>query len=140
MKQKTSFLTIIILAILGAVACDRPNCKNENPIFDQYAIDAIEYKTELLTQIEKVGQDRLTYWFDSYIKENEKEYIVVNIQQKSLCAKGMIRVKDWTKIEGIRRTQGKGYVGAQLKGLTFNVEKESNEIELVYKDIERILD
>ena len=49
-------------------------------------------------------------------------------------------VKDWHKIEGIKRTRGQSYVGVKLKGLTFDIEKESNNIELIYKDITRIVD
>jgi hypothetical protein len=140
MKRITYLPVMISLVILTMVACDRPNCENKNPIFDKYAINSEEYKTELMSQIEKYGQQNLTYWFDSYRVENEKEYITVKIQNDSLCAKGIIQVNDWNKIEGIKRTKGKGYVGAKLKGLTFNVENDSNRIELVYKDITRIVD
>ena len=140
MKRITYLPVVISLVIITTGACDRPNCENKNPIFDKYAINSEEYKAELLSQIEKYGQKNLTYWFDSYLVENGKEYITVKIQNDSLCAKGMIQVNDWNKIEGIKRTKGKGYVGAKLKGLTFNVENDSNRIELVYKDITRIVD
>ncbi|MDY0282023.1 MAG: hypothetical protein RBR35_15840 [Salinivirgaceae bacterium] len=140
MEQKTKLMTLILLVILTAVSCDRPNCHNKNPIFEKYEISSVDYKTELIQQIEKIGQQNLTFWFESYIKENEKEYIIVNIQHDSLCAKGKILVNDWNKIEGIRRTNGQSYSGAELQGLTFNVEKDSNKIELVYNDLIRIVD
>ncbi len=140
MKLKINLILVISLMILIVVSCNRPNCENKNLIFDKYDIDSEEYKTELLNQIEKYGQKNLTYWFDSYIKENGNEYIIVNIQNHALCAKGKIQVNDWNKIEGIKTTQGKGYVGAKLKGLTFDVEKKSNKTELIYKDINRIVD
>jgi hypothetical protein len=140
MKQKTYLIIVILLAVLTTVSCDRPNCKNKNPIFEKYGLNSEEYKIELLSEIEKNGQNNLTYWFYSYIEENGKEYIIVNIQNDSLCAKGMIKVNDWKKIEGIKRTKGKGYVGAELKGLIFNVKKDSNKIEFVYEDLTRIID
>ena len=140
MKQKTNRFIFILFVILTVVSCDRPICSNKNPVFDKYDINSFEYKTELLKQIEKIGQKNLSYRFESYIKENEKEYIIVNIQNHSLCAKGKIMVKDWHKIEGIKRTSGQSYVGVKLKGLTFDIEKESNNIELIYKDITRIVD
>jgi len=95
---------------------------------------------ELIKQINKFGQENLSYWFDSYIKKNDKEYIVVHIQNQSLCVKGMVLVNDWNKIAGIKKKEGKGYVGAKLKGLTFNIQKDGNKIELIYKDIVRIVD
>lgn len=94
----------------------------------------------MIHQINKFGQKNLSYWFDSYIKKNEKEYIVVNIQNTSLCAKGVILVNDWNKIEGIKKNEGKAYVGAKLKGLTFDIRKDGNKVELIYKDIIRIVD
>ena len=140
MKQKTNLIIFILFVILTVVSCDRPICSNKNPVFDKYDINSFEYKTELLKQIEKIGQKNLSYWFESYIKENEKEYIIINIKNNSLCAKGKIMVKDWNKIEGIKGTSGQSYVGAKLKGLTFNIENDSNKIELIYKDITRIVD
>ena len=140
MKQKTNLIIFILFVILTVVSCDRPICSNKNPVFDKYNINSFEYKTELLKQIEKIGQKNLSYWFESYIKENEKEYIIINIKNNSLCAKGKILVKDWNKIEEIKRTSGQSYVGAKLKGLTFNIENDSNKIELIYKDITRIVD
>ena len=140
MKQKTNLIIFILFVILTVVSCDRPICSNKNPVFYKYDINSFEYKTELLKQIEKIGQKNLSYWFESYIKENEKEYIIINIKNNSLCAKGKILVKDWNKIEEIKRTSGQSYVGAKLKGLTFNIENDSNKIELIYKDITRIVD
>ena len=140
MKQKTNLIIFILFVILTVVSCDRPICSNKNPVFDKYNINSFEYKTELLKQIEKIGQKNLSYRFESYIKENEKEYIIINIKNNSLCAKGKILVKDWNKIEEIKRTSGQSYVGAKLKGLTFNIENDSNKIELIYKYITRIVD
>jgi len=140
MKQKTILIILIIVVILTVESCDRSICDNKNPIFDKYDINSFEYKTELIKQIEKIGQKNLSYWFESYTKENEKEYIIINIQNDSLCAKGKILVNDWNKIEGIKRTKGQSYVGVKLKGLTFNIENDSNKIELIYKDITQIVD
>jgi hypothetical protein len=119
--MKEYIIILISILFFGAISCDRPNCENRNPIFDKYNINSLEYKTELLTQIEKYGQDNFEYWLNDYIEENGKDYIIVNIQNDSLCAKCMIQVNSWNKIEGIRKTKGKGYNGAKLKGLTFSI-------------------
>ena len=101
-----------LVVILIAVSCDRPVCNNKNPIFDKYDISSFEYKAELVRAIEKIGQKNLSYWFEGYAEENEKEYIIINIQNDSLCAKGKILVTDWNKMEGIKKSKGQGYVGA----------------------------
>jgi hypothetical protein len=140
MKQKTILIISTLVVFLTAVSCDRPACDNKNPIFDNYDINSVEYKAELIKQIEKIGHENLSYWLESYTAENEKEYIVVYIQNDSLCAKGKILVTDWKKIEGIRRTKGGSYRGAKLKGLTFRIENDSNSIELIYEGLTRIVD
>jgi hypothetical protein len=138
--KKINILGLLVILILTSVSCNRPTCNNKNPIFDKYEIKSKAYKIELIQQIEAIGQQNLRYWFESYLIENEKEYIRVNIQNDSLCAKGQILVNDWHKIEGIKRTKGKGYSGAELIGLTFKIEKDSNTIDIVYKDLIKIID
>lgn len=140
MKKTTNLSIMILFASLIIVSCNRPSCENKNPIFNKYDIHAVEYKTELINQIEKNGQENLTYWLNSYVEENGQEYIIVDIQNDSLCAKGVLKVNDWNNIEEIKRTKGKSYMGAELKGLVFSVEKDSNKIELVYKSLTQIVD
>ena len=139
MKQEIN-LIMILFVILAAVSCNSSNCENKNSIFDKYDINSNEYKKELISEIEKLGAQNLTYKFDSYVEKNGKEFIIVNIQNKHICAKGIIRIDNWNKLEGIKRTEGKGYVGAKLKGLTFKIEEKSNKYELVLTDIKRIID
>ena len=68
------------------------------------------------------------------------EFITVNIQGDGLCAKGLLQVSDWKNIEGIKRTKGVSYNGAQLKGLTFDIITNGESIDFIYKNIESIVD
>ncbi|MCP3928685.1 MAG: hypothetical protein GY705_06245 [Bacteroidetes bacterium] len=132
---------ILTSAVLFQIySCDRPECQNTNPVFENYKLESLEYKTELIKQIEKIGKENLSYWLDHYMEKNEQEYIVVNIQNGPLCAKGVFLIKNWNKIEGIKKSKGVGYRGAELKGFSFDIERESDKIELVYRDLERIID
>ncbi|MCA6073966.1 hypothetical protein [Fulvivirga sedimenti] len=141
MKLIRPSIFLYLFIIIGIHSCNRPVCENTNAIFDMNEFNSPEYKTELFNQIQNIGQNNLSYWFDSYVRENDREYIVVNIQGETLCAKGMIRVEDWNKIEGIKNVEGKGYSGAELAGLRFSIEKDlSDNIELVYADINQIID
>ena len=82
----------------------------------------------------------LSYWFDSYVQQNGNDYILVDIQNDSICATGMIQVKDWDKMEEIKRTKGASYKGAELKGLSFDVTKDSAGVEFTYRTLDRIVD
>lgn len=122
------------------LSCDRPKCGNTNPIFDRYTPETKEYKEELARLLEMNKNNELSYWFDRYEPKNNKEYILVYIQGGELCAKGLILVDNWGKLEGVKRAQGLGYGGAELRGLQIDIRKDSQEIELVLKDIDYIID
>src|SRR5689334_5958646 len=105
------FNLFLIAAILNfIVACDRPECKNTNPVFDQFTPDETEYKTELIKQISLSSIPDLRYWFDVAYDRDEKYYILIYIQGDGLCAKGEIYVPDRRKIKGLRNKGG--YHGA----------------------------
>lgn len=133
-------LVALSFMMLTISSCDRPRCENKNPVFDEFSIDSNIYKEELIKQINAIGKDNLSYWFYSYYKKNERDYIVVNIQNDSLCTKGEFLVRDWNKIEGIKKRKGKGYVGAELRNFSFDVEKDSLNLDLIYKDLTYIID
>jgi|GEM_PF-669551 len=138
MRTHSGFILSALILVLSS--CDRSTCKNQDPIFDRSSYDSQEYKQELADRIDQLGMDDLHYWFDSYVQQNGNDYILVDIQNDSLCAKGMIQVKDWSMIEGIKRTKGASYKGAELKGLSFEVTKDSAGIEFIYKTLDRIVD
>lgn len=61
--------------------------------------------------------------------------MIITIQGSELCAKAMIRVNDWGKLEGIRKNKGKSYRNTVLIGLTFDISQDSLSTEFIYKDI-----
>lgn len=138
--MRTHSVFILSALIVGLSSCDRSICKNQDPVFDRSSYDSQEYKQELADHIGKIGMDNLHYWFDAYVQQNGNDYILVNIQNDSLCATGMIRMKDWNKLEGIKRAKGVSYKGAELKGLSFEVTKDPAGTEFVYKTLDRIID
>ena len=133
-------LVLIFFTSFALFSCDRPVCENINPIFDKYSPEEQEYKTELIHQLSLIDGNDLNYWMDSYKNIQGKEYLGIHIQGKDLCAKTFLRVENWSKIEGIKRTKGMGYRGAELVGIKFDVVRDSNQTELVYKGIDYIFD
>ncbi len=131
---------ILSALIIGLTSCDRSKCNNNDPIFDEAGYDSQEYKQQLADRIGELGMSNLSYWFDSYVQQNGNDYILVDIQNDSICATGMIQVKDWDKMEEIKRTKGASYKGAELKGLSFDVTKDSAGVEFTYRTLDRIVD
>lgn len=137
MKKIERIFILILLSL--SIACNRQNCKNTNPIFEKFSPESSEYKLELDKQIGVIGFENLEYWFDKYLKRNNKEYIEINVQNDSLCAKAILEVKDWSKIEGLRK-ENNGYSGAKLKGLRMRIERVGNKVDFIYEDIDKIED
>lgn len=138
MKTKSTIASFIVLILFAS--CDRPDCENTNSIFHLNGLETTVYKQELVKEIDRVGKENLTYWLADYTEQNGKEFITVNIQGNGLCAKGLIQVNDWTNIQGIKKTKGASYIGAELKGLTFNIITKNESIDFVYKSTESIVD
>ena len=134
-------LVTVFLGILFLLAsCNRNSCINNNPVFDKHEIDSKEYVEELIKQVKLIGEENLDYWFESYKVKDDKEYILVNIQHTDLCTKGLFLVENWKELEPIRKTEGKGYRGAQLKGFTFEYAHYEDQTELVFVKLDKIVD
>ena len=130
-------LALILIAL--QISCDRPSCQNTNPIFDKFEPQSNEYKYELAAQIRSVGFENLDYWFDRYLNENGKEFIEIYIQGKSLCAKSVVEVNDWSKIETLRKKVN-GFHGAKLNGFQMRIEQIGKETHFIFEDVENIVD
>ncbi|WP_157716104.1 hypothetical protein [Roseivirga echinicomitans] len=138
MKTKSIIASFIVLILFAS--CDRPGCENTNSIFDLNGLETTVYKQELVKEMDRAGRENLTYWLSDYTEQNGQEFITVNIQGDGLCAKGLLQVNDWTNIEGIKKTKGVSYIGAELKGLTFDIITTGESIDFIYKNIESIVD
>jgi hypothetical protein len=139
-KILTFILTIFGLAIL-VVGCDRPVCKNTNLIFNKYSADAKEYKDELVKQLATVDKSKLTYWMDTYQENNDAKLINIHIQGDGLCAKIILTINGSDKgIEGIIKSKGIGYSGAELEDLKFGIKQDSTSTEFVFQEISGIVD
>jgi len=77
---------------------------NTNEILKNNPLDSEIYNKELFEMINE-SESLVRFWFDSYLKESDKEYIVLDIQSESICAKGRFLVIDWTGIEQIQKVK-----------------------------------
>ncbi len=135
-KSITVFCFLLII-----VSCNRPNCRNTNPIFDKFSPDRKEYKDELVNELEKVDKSKLTYWMDRYQEIGNSQFMYVNIQGDGLCAIIVLSIESSKKgIEGILKNKGNGYIGAKLDNLKFKIKKDSTSIEFIFKEISGIVD
>ena len=134
-----------ILTMLGVVifmtGCDRPGCKNTNPIFDKYSPQTKEYKDELVKQLARFDRSKLSYWMDSIQVDNNARFIHAHVQGDGLCAKIVLTIDSSEKgIEGIMRTSGMGYRGAELEDLRFDTRQDSASTAFIFREVGGIID
>jgi len=135
------FFTMLITIPIALLSCNRPECTNTNPVFDQYTPSSPEYKAELAAQLRNANPNDLRYWLDKYVEDSGNEYLQFHIQGADLCASGLMKVETWNdKIANIKKVKGMSYGGAEFRGLRFTIEGEGENTELVYKDFDRLID
>jgi len=140
MKTKIKFfLPLFCLAIL-LFSCDRPVCKNTNPVFDKYSPDSEEYKSELVKQLGIVDKTKLSYWFSEYVESAGKELLYFRIQGDGLCAKIVLNVDQWNKLDELRQKKGETFIGAEFVNLKFEIVQDSLKTDFKYIDFDKIID
>ena len=131
---------LLFTTVLGFIGCDRPQCENSNPVFENNTPDSKEYKDELVRQLKIVDDAELTYWLKKYDATNGVESLYFNIQGDGLCAILHLTVKNWSKLEDVRERKGVGRRGAELTNLTFNIVQDSSSTEFIYNTYDRLID
>ena len=127
--------------IFMLLSCDRPKCNNSNVVFDENEPQSEIYKKELAKQINILGSENLRYWLKSYEKEDFVEYMLIYVQNDSLCAIMQLNVHKWDKkIKHIQERKGVGRRGAELDGLKFTTINRNDSVSFVYKYLTRIID
>ena len=132
-KHIFNFLLAAILAY-SLTSCDRPECENTNPIFNQYEAADQAYQKELIDVME--GKE-LRYWLKEYEKEADHEYLWLYVQNEEICALAKMRVGERKGIEGLLAAKGVSYRGAELVGVEYQI---SSDNELVFKGLDHMLD
>ena len=133
-------ILLSVFFFVSFISCDRPVCKNTNPIFDDYQPVSKEYKLELIKQLSLVDKSKLTYWFKEYTEHENEELLHFYVQNKQLCAVLVLNVEQWNKLEQLRKVKGGGYRGAQFINLQFQIEQDSLNPKFVYRDFSKITD
>ena len=140
MPAKFKFLFAFLCLALLFGACDRPECKNTNPVFDQYLPDTEEYKAELAKQLGPIARSQLRYWFREYNNTSGQELLYFNIQGEGLCANIVLSVEQWDKLKLLRQKKGISYRGAEFKNLQFDIRQDSLKTEFILNDFTKIID
>ena len=139
--MRINLITLLLFtSFLVVISCDRPNCTNNNPIFEINSSDSKKYKDELVKRLNNIDKTKLTYWLQKYDQKDGKESLYFHIQGDGLCAILHLNINDWSKLEVVRERKGIGRRGAEFTNLKFKIIEDSISTEFIYKTFDRIID
>lgn len=133
-------ICILLLSALFIASCDRPDCENTNPVFDDNSPDSRVYKNELVSQLKSLDEGKLTFWLKSYEEINGSEYLYFYVQGDGLCAVMEMTMENWDGLELVREKKGVSYRGAEFRGLKYEVKLSDEETQFIYRSHDRIID
>lgn len=136
----TALLLVASILIFTASSCDRPECVNSNPIFEQYQPTSSEYQKELAGRILTAEGNTLRYWIKDLESKPQGDILWVNVQGNDLCAVAPLSVKDWTGLEEVKAKKGLSYSGAELKDVKLEVKQEGELVSFVLLSCGKVID
>ncbi|WP_432710441.1 hypothetical protein [Pedobacter sp.] len=134
--KRFPILTLMLLSTLG-IGCNTNTSDKSLPLEAPSRPEA--YSTKLVDALTSANSDELTYVFKGYERVGNNAYIKVHAVGDHINAELPILVKQWHKLETLKRTQGKGYIGAELRGLEL-VQTQDEIARFEYKTLDRIID
>ena len=122
-------------------SCDNADCINDNPIFEQYSIESIEYQKELVRQLQASNPDDLKFWLEGYAETGGKNYLRLKIHGRTICAVGLFLADGAHGVDQVLKNKGVGYSGAKLLGVEYSfMPSTESDKELVLKNVRDIID
>ncbi len=128
-----------IFFVFALIGCNNVNDDTSNTVFEKFSPTTREYKNELAAKL-KTNPEEIHYTFNKFVINDGKEYIDVQIIGPDFEGTGLVLVNNWSKLESIKQTKGKGYSGAELRGLKLDIEEDSSGANLIYNDLDKIVD
>ncbi len=137
--NRLTFNIILVSFIVSFAACNNIKDNTSKSIFQKYSPVSKEYKNKLAAEL-KLDAEHLIYTFNKYYENEGQEYLDIQVKGDDFVAKGLVLDNNWNKLEGIKRTKGQGYSGAELRGLKLYIEENPSGATLIYKDLQKIID
>lgn len=127
--------------LLVIAACNMPDCKNTNPVFDKNAPNTAAYNAELVKEME-ANKASLRYWVNEYKVEGADTFLTVFVQGKALCAQMWLNINHTTddRLQNLKARKAVSYSGAELDGLQYQVVPDSGNYRFIYQKVDHIWD
>lgn len=129
----------ISIAILLA-SCDKPQCTNLNPVFDQHKPADREYRNELAVLVEAADKDSVLFWINHYDSAYGEEFMYADVIGRDVCAVAVFDITGNEEFENYRRVKGVSYSGAQLLAPRYRIQHTDSGAQFILDSVGMILD
>ena len=134
------FFVNAVLVLFVISSCNRPECTNNRAIFNEYQPADFECQRELARLIDSIGKDNLTYWVKDFYKSGEKEFMELYVQSDAVCAIAVFDVTSSSGVQQLKKVEGMGYSGAELRRVNYTVHQQDSSIAFVMDDVGDVID
>ncbi len=140
----TTFLKVLVLFLLAITA---PGCHDlpkhyfsPTPDCNSHTIQVHEplsaaYQTQVVEILKNKRPEDFRYFFKTFIDEKDSTGMLVNFRNDSLCFDVKMLIKNWEKLEGMHKTNGRSYP-QELYDLNWHLV----ENKIVYLDMHEVID
>lgn len=102
-------------------------------------LDSVAYEMAVMQTLSDKQPSDFRYLFHTFIHENGKDYMFVNMVNEDYCFYAKLRVLNWDKLKGMRQTNGVSYP-KELYGLRWKLKQEKGRVEVVFEDMINMID
>lgn len=130
--KSIKFLATSLFINLLLQSCVSDSCRNSNKILGTYGPEEALYKIELGKVLKHGAPANCKFHFEELRELYSDTMIVLKLKGPSLCAIVQAKVKSWQGIESLKKTLGKGFKGAEIKGIQLTMSDSLTTIPIFY--------
>ena len=144
-KSLIAFTSLILLFTFNS--CDfpehyfksKPLCQNKIDYFNTNDYENPEYQVKAIGILRDHRPADFRYFFNTFLEEQENIYMITNFRNKEYCFDVKVLVKNWDKLKGMRRANGKSYPN-ELYDLEWSIITIDGKLKVLYVDMHDIID
>lgn len=133
-------LLFLLLAVTFLASCDQPRCPKDQvlAVLKSGDSDSSDYQTKLV-ELLQADKGSVKYYFDGKAEEDGQSLWYINAYGSGYCGRLKLFV-DKEDVNVLRLNQTKGYCGAKLSGLRFEVREVDEHLMPFYAGLRSIVD
>ncbi|MCW3123611.1 MAG: hypothetical protein JWQ38_3103 [Flavipsychrobacter sp.] len=133
MKHTILFLCLALLL----TSCHHKHvvtCTTDDPILLQYSPDDIQYKAELIKQLNMHDRKKLHFYIEKYVERAKKPFMFVSIEGDGLCARMVLDIKNENKLADYKTVKGLTYNGAEITAMQFGIDSSFGSYLFLFEE------